>query len=71
MANKISGLADDMRYGFQSPQELTSLQKEAAMLKNYIGVFRLQYGERIGLEIHIPEESRQYKLPKMLIKKCR
>jgi len=47
---------DYIRYNIKTPEAMTSIQNEIQMLKSYIDVFGLQYGDRIRLKIEIPDD---------------
>ena len=67
VANKISELVNYMRYNMRNPEEMSTVKKEAEMIKSYMHALELQYEDRISLKFDIPDELMNCRMPKMLL----
>ena len=46
---------------------MVTLQNELDFLQNYILIMQARFGSRVKVHVQIPEEMKEYKIPKLLI----
>lgn len=65
--NIITALSDIMRYSLNFSDEMVSLKEEIQYFKSYLTIQDERFGNRISLEINIPEELLEYQIPKLIL----
>lgn len=64
----VSRLSDLLRYVlYEASQVEVPLEKELKMLKDYIDLEQVRYGNRLDLDIQVPEEVGDYKIAPLLL----
>ncbi len=62
-----TALGDIMRYSLNFSDEMVCLKEEIQYFKAYLAIQDERFGNRISLEIHIPEELMDYLIPKLIL----
>ncbi|MFO7823181.1 MAG: histidine kinase [Cyclobacterium sp.] len=64
----VQGLADFYRENLnKDPKKWENLEKEMAVISQYLDLEKIRFGHRLGYEIEIPDELKEVKLPSLLI----
>ncbi len=62
-----TALGDIMRYSLNFSNEMVCLKEELEYFKAYLTIQNERFGNRISLEINIPEELMDYLIPKLIL----
>jgi two-component system, sensor histidine kinase YesM len=62
-----TALSDIMRYSLNFSDEMVSLKEEIQYFQSYLAIQDERFGNRISLEINIPEELLGYLIPKLIL----
>lgn len=62
-----TALGDIMRYSLNFSNEMVCLKEELEYFKAYLTIQNERFGNRISLEITIPEELMEYLIPKLIL----
>lgn len=64
----VTGLSDLLRYMlYEGNKPLVPLQKELEMVKDYIGLEKIRYGNKLELHIDLPEDTRGLQIAPLLL----
>ncbi|SHN03739.1 Histidine kinase [Cyclobacterium lianum] len=64
----VQGLADFYRENLnKDPQKWESLEKELAVISQYLALEKIRFGHRLAYEIDIPDELKKLKLPSLMV----
>lgn len=64
----VTGLSDLLRYMlYEGNKPLVPLQKELAMVKDYIGLEKIRYGNKLELHIDLPEHAGGLQIAPLLL----
>lgn len=61
----VEALGKLLRYTLKSQDDPAPLEKEVEILKHYVFIQQMRYGERLSVEIAIPDEMRERMVPKL------
>jgi two-component system sensor histidine kinase YesM len=62
-----TALGDIMRYSLNFSDEMVCLREEIQYFKSYLTIQNERFGNRINLEIKIPEDFMDYLIPKLIL----
>ncbi len=62
-----TALGDILRYSLDFSREMVCLREEIRYFQAYLTIQNERFGNRIQLDIHIPEELLSYQLPKLIL----
>lgn len=65
--NITTALGDIMRYSLNFSDEMVPLKEEIQYFQSYLAIQDERFGNRIDLEINIPEELLEYLIPKLIL----
>jgi sensor histidine kinase YesM len=63
----IESLSDILRYYLQSDLKEISFQEEVHLIEQYLRIQRTRFGERIDMNLRIAEETKEYRIPPMML----
>ena len=67
-AHLIAGLSDILRFIlYESSQQLVPLSKELKMLRDYIELEKIRYGNKLELHIDLPEDTHSLQIAPLLL----
>ncbi|RZT02981.1 cache domain-containing sensor histidine kinase [Cuneatibacter caecimuris] len=65
--DQLEALSEIFRHVLSRGREMVTLQNELDFLQNYILIMQARFGSRVKVHVQIPEEMKEYKIPKLLI----
>ncbi|MFT7002025.1 MAG: two-component system LytT family sensor kinase [Spirosomataceae bacterium] len=63
----VINLANFLRFSLNSPDKLVTLQEELKAIEQYLSIEKVRFEERLDIIIDSDEESRELKLPSMVL----
>lgn len=66
-ADMLNSLSHQLRYLISSPSEVVMLKEEIENIRNYFKIIKIRYENRFQLELCIPEELLNVRIPKLIL----
>jgi sensor histidine kinase YesM len=63
----LESMSDILRYNFKKLEENVTLKEEYRIIKNYLHIQKVRFGERIQFIINVDKSSRNCMIPSMII----
>ncbi len=63
----IDELSELLRYYFEEKEPFVALEEEMGMIKYYLSIMKLRYGEALNYEIDVPENLKHCFIPPMIL----
>lgn len=66
-AEMIDGLSGQLKYLIGGARDMVTLQAELDSVRNYFKIIKIRYENRFSLEIDVPEELLELKVPQLIL----
>jgi signal transduction histidine kinase len=63
----IGSLSELLRATLQQDGHLVTLADELALADRYLAIQQARFGDRLQVDIHVPDEVRQYRVPRLIL----
>ena len=66
-AEMIDGLSGQLKYLIGGARDMVTLQAELDSVRNYFKIIKIRYENRFSLEVDVPEELLELKVPQLIL----
>ena len=66
-AEMIDGLSGQLKYLIGGARDMVTLQAELDSVRNYFKIIKIRYENRFSLEVEVPEELLELKVPQLIL----
>lgn len=66
-AEMIDGLSGQLKYLIGGARDMVTLQAELDSVRNYLKIIKIRYENRFSLEVDVPEELLELKVPQLIL----